>query len=101
VGSHWPTGKEVAASPFFPPLERTIVKALACDLPRQDRQPLARYSLSDLVRRVEAEPQVRLMSRATIWRILRQDAIKPWQHRCWIFPRDPDFVEKAQVVLDL
>jgi DDE superfamily endonuclease len=25
----------------------------------------------------------------------------PWQHRCWIFPRDPDFAVKAVVVLDL
>jgi hypothetical protein len=57
--------------------------------------------MSDLVRRVEFEPDVRQMSRSTIWRILAQDAIKPWQHRCWIFPRDPDFVEKARVVLDL
>src|SRR5437763_10051336 len=27
--------------------------------------------------------------------------IKPWQHRSWIFPRDPDFLEKAGRVLDL
>lgn len=78
-----------------------MVKSLACDLPRASKQPLARYSLSDLVCRVEADPAVRKMSRSTIWRILSQDAIKPWQHRCWIFPRDPCFVEKARVVLDL
>ena len=29
------------------------------------------------------------------------DAIKPWQHRSWIFPRDPDFATKAARVLDL
>ncbi len=91
----------MAASQFFPPLERTIVKSLACDLPRVNEQPLARYSLSDLVRRVAADASVRDMSRSTIWRILDRDAIKPWHHRCWIFPRDPLFVEKAQVVLDL
>ncbi len=89
------------ASQFFPPLERTIVKSLACDLPRANKQPLARYSLADLVRRVEADPVARPMSRATIWRILAADAIKPWQHRCWLFPRDPLFVEKATLVLDL
>lgn len=101
AASHFSINRDVAASPFFPPLERTIVKALACELPRQAKQPLARYSLSDLVRRVGAEPQVRPMSRATIWRILAPDAIKPWQHRCWLFPRDPDFVEKARLVLEL
>lgn len=101
VGSRWKIKRGVAASQFFPPLERTIVKSLACDLPRCKGQPLARYSLSDLARRVEADPAVRPMSRTTIWRILARDAIKPWQHRCWLFPRDPDFVAKARVVLDL
>ena len=28
-------------------------------------------------------------------------ALRPWQHRCWIFPRDPDFAHKAGRVLDL
>jgi hypothetical protein len=31
----------------------------------------------------------------------REDAIKPWQYRSWIFPRDPDFAVKAARVLDL
>ncbi len=26
---------------------------------------------------------------------------RPWQHRSWIFPRDPDFAAKAGRVLDL
>jgi hypothetical protein len=30
-----------------------------------------------------------------------EDAIKPWQHRSWIFPRDPEFAIKAARVLDL
>ena len=34
-------------------------------------------------------------------RRLRQDAIKPWQYRSWIFIRDPDFRAKAPRVLDL
>ena len=28
-------------------------------------------------------------------------AIRPWQHRCWIFPRDPHFQAKAARILDL
>jgi len=40
-------------------------------------------------------------SASTIGRWLAEDAIKPWQHRSWIFPRDPDFLEKAGRVLDL
>ena len=36
-----------------------------------------------------------------MWRYLAQDAIRPWAWRSWIFPRDPDFAEKAGRVLDL
>ncbi len=41
------------------------------------------------------------ISGTTIWRWLSEDAIRPWQHRCWIFPRDPEFAEKAGRILDL
>jgi hypothetical protein len=37
----------------------------------------------------------------TLWRWLSEDAIRPWSHRSWIFPRDPAFEEKAAPVLDL
>jgi hypothetical protein len=40
-------------------------------------------------------------SASTLWRWLHEDAIKPWQTRSWIFPRDPDFAWKAGRVLDL
>ncbi len=41
------------------------------------------------------------MSASTIWRILDRDPLKPWQHRSWLFPRDPQFAAKAGRVLDL
>jgi hypothetical protein len=41
------------------------------------------------------------ISDKTIWRWLHEDAIRPWQHRCWIFPRDPEFATKAGRILDL
>jgi hypothetical protein len=40
-------------------------------------------------------------SASTVWRWLHDDAIKPWQVRSWIFPRDPDFAVKARRALDL
>jgi hypothetical protein len=40
-------------------------------------------------------------SATTIWRWLHEDAIKPWQTRSWIFPRDPNFAHKAGRALDL
>ena len=77
------------------------VKAIACQLPKQSGQPLSHYSRQDLVREVIGRGLVANVSGRTIWRWLDQDAIRPWQHRSWIFPRDPDFQAKAQRVLDL
>ncbi|MGH9093745.1 MAG: IS630 family transposase, partial [Acidimicrobiales bacterium] len=44
---------------------------------------------------------VSAISASTVWRILRGDAIRPWFHRMWIFPRDPTFAAKAARALDL
>jgi hypothetical protein len=41
------------------------------------------------------------ISGSTIRRWLSEEAIRPFYHRCWIFPRDPDFAHKAGRVLDL
>jgi len=41
------------------------------------------------------------ISDSTVWRGLPEDAIRPWQHRCWIFPRDPQFQAEAGRILDL
>ena len=77
------------------------VKALACELPHQHGLPLSRYSGRYLVREVARRGWVASISGRTIWRWLDEDAIRPWQHRSWIFPRDPDFQVKAERVLDL
>jgi hypothetical protein len=77
------------------------VKALACELPHQHGLPLSRYSGRDLAREVARRGLVASISGRTIWRWLDQDAIRPWQHRSWIFPRDPNFQVKAERVLDL
>jgi hypothetical protein len=76
------------------------VKAIACELPRDQGVPLSRFSRSELHRFV-VERGVSEASALTIGRWLAEDAIKPWQQRSWIFPRDPDFLEKAGRVLDL
>jgi len=77
------------------------VKALACELPAQRAVPLSRYSTADLTRLIAAHPEAPPMSRSTVWRILDRDALKPWRHRSWLFPRDPQFAAKAGRVLDL
>lgn len=87
--------------PLFPPLVVAEVKALACQLPTELGLPLSRLSRADLQRYVIDRGIVAEVSGATIWRWLHQDAIRPWTHRSWIFPRDPQFADKAGRVLDL
>jgi GNAT superfamily N-acetyltransferase len=77
------------------------VKAIACELPAKFGLPLSRFSRAELRRHVLATGLVAEISGMTIWRWLREDAIRPWAHRSWIFPRDPDFGAKAGLVLDL
>jgi hypothetical protein len=100
VTVRWRTARGVAARLLFPPLDRAIVKAIACEAVAKSGQPLSRQSLGDLTRRINASFRVP-MSRSTVWRILHEEAIKPWQHEHWIFPRDPRFAEKAGPILDL
>jgi hypothetical protein len=84
-----------------PPDVVVAVKALACELPAKAGKPLARWQCLDLARAAVEQGIVASISGTTIWRWLSSDAIKPWQHRSWIFPRDPDFGPKAARVLDL
>jgi hypothetical protein len=86
---------------FFPPELVVQVKALACELPAKYEVPLSRWSLDELTRHVCQTGLVARLSQTTLWRWLHEDAIRPWQHRCWIFPRDPDFAAKAGPILDL
>jgi hypothetical protein len=57
--------------------------------------------VADVARQAERSGLVARISDSTVWRWLHEDAIRPWQHRCWIFPRDPQFQEKAGRLLDL
>jgi hypothetical protein len=58
-------------------------------------------SSTDIQKEVIAQSVVPQISRATVWSWLDADALRPWQHRTWIFPRDPDFARKAGRILDL
>jgi len=80
---------------------RAEVKALACSLPAEHGLPLSRWSAQDLAREAVTRGITERVSGSTVRRWLDADAIKPWQHRSWIFPRDPDFATKAGQVLDL
>jgi hypothetical protein len=89
-----------AASPIFSPLDHAIVKAIACEMVFESQVPLSRQSLTDITSRA-CKSLGRPISRATVWRILNTDAIKPWQYEYWIYPRDPRFAQKATRIVDL
>ena len=84
----------------FPPQEVAQVKAVACELPKTHGLALSRFSRAELHRFV-VEQAVSDASASTIGRWLADDAIRPWQYRSWIYPRDPNFLEKAGPVLDM
>jgi hypothetical protein len=77
-----------------------VVQAVACEAVYRNQLPLSRLALADLA------SQARLalgkaISRNTVRRLLDTSAIKPWRYEYWIFPRDPQFAEKAGVIVDL
>lgn len=85
----------------FPAAVVAEVKALACELPADAGVPLSRWSCPELVMQAQARGILGRVSVSSVRRWLATDALKPWQHRSWIFPRDPYFALKAGRVLDL
>ena len=99
----WPgskTGQGAADHAVFPPRVMVEIKALACELPSELNIPFFRFSNRDLAHEAISRGIVAKISSATIWRWLSADAIKPWSYRSWIFPRDPNFAEKAGRILN-
>jgi hypothetical protein len=94
------TSRDGAARRLFPPLDHALVKAVACELVAETKQPLSRQSLADVTARVRTVLGTSI-SRSTVWRILETDAIKPWRYKSWIFPRDPPCADKAGPILAL
>jgi hypothetical protein len=91
---------DAAESRIFPPLDRALVQAMACETVAETKLPLSRQSVADLTSRAQ-KTLGKTISGSTVWRMLHEDAIKPWQYEHWIFPRDPLFAEKASRILDL
>src|SRR6202166_675528 len=92
---------EAGVRPAFPPSLVVQVKALACELPHTLGLPLSRLSVQEIRRHVISQGLVAEISGATLWRWLSSDALRPWKHRSWIFPRDPNFAATAGPILDL
>jgi hypothetical protein len=95
------SGHGPGARRLFPPGQVAEVKALACELPAEGGVALSRWSTVEIASEAVARGIVAEISGATVWRWLSEDAIRPWNYRSWIFPRDPDFAVKAGRILDL
>jgi hypothetical protein len=90
----------VARSRLFPPADHAVVVAMACEAVAETKLPISRQSVADLTSRAK-KALGKPISSSSVWRMLHEDAIKPWQYEHWIFPRDPLFAEKAGRILDL
>lgn len=77
------------------------VKAVACELPAQLELPFSRFSINDIREHLIEKKVVESIGSTTLWQWLHDDGIRPWTHRSWIFPRDPQFEAKAMPVVDL
>lgn len=85
----------------FTAVQIAALTALACTLPAETGIPLSRWSSTELAAEAITRGVAGSISASTVRRALARAVIKPWQHRSWIFPRDPNFETKAARVLDL
>jgi len=81
--------------------EQVQVVAIVCEILHEHKLPLSRFSTTDLHRIIIKEEGLADLSHGSLARILAQNVLKPWRYSYWLFPRDPDFVPKACVILDL
>jgi transposase len=82
--------------------DRAAVVALACQLPAQTGVPLSRWTGPELAAELAAQGLAGgPVSASSVLRILAENPVRPWRYQSWIFPRDPDFAAKAEVILNL
>jgi hypothetical protein len=80
--------------------QQALMTATVCATLKEHDLPLSRLSTADLLRVVHQQEGLAEVSQSTLARHLQQHALKPWPYRYWLFPRDPEFVSRACIVLD-
>ena len=93
--------RAAGAQPAFPPNVVVEVKRIACERPMDAACRWRAGRCRICAARCWPAALVATISGTTLWRWLDADAIRPWRHRSWIFPRDPQFAERAGPILDL
>lgn len=99
--SAWRTSPGQDGRGVFPPEDRAQALSFACELPSRYGLPFSHFTLTDLLAYIHQQLDGPRMALTTLWRWLKEHALRPWQSRMWLFPRDPDFLAKATPVLDL
>jgi transposase len=90
--------------PVFSPEVALYVVKVACERPDLVDFSLSQWDCAELVRKLEAERVVRVISAATIRRILRSHKLKPWRHHLWLsakVPRDEHFANLVGILVEL
>lgn len=96
----WRTSQAGGVSPFLPPLDHALVKAVAGERVAATKQPRRRQALAAITAR-SGKALDKPLSRSTVWRLLETDALKAWRYTYWLFPREPYCAEKAGPMLAL
>src|SRR5439155_3039823 len=79
----------------FPPGERLEVITLATEATAEHDCPASHWTLDELAARLVNRHADEAMSRATVWRVLRDADLKPHRSVYWLNSHDPDFDQKA------
>lgn len=86
----------------FSPEVRVQATALACSRPREEDVPFARWSNSEIARRLVALGMVVSIAPSTVGRWLASEKIRPWRYHSWQHILDPQaFLERACPILRL
>ena len=96
AGSRGETAAGSAAA-FFPRRRWPRSRRWRASCPPRTGVPLSRWSSAELAREAVTRGIVATdLRRSTVWRWLPEDAIRPWNYRSWIFPRDPKFAREGR-----
>jgi hypothetical protein len=95
LDDHLRTGRPA----IFP--RRTSRPKPSLELPYSLQLPLIGLSLPELRDYLIQPEVVEHISIGKLWSVLGEDAVRPWFHRNWLFPRDRPFLGKAGPILNL
>jgi transposase len=95
---------EAGAPRVFPPIVKTQLVKLACELPEDEARSLSTWTCSELARTLVRDRVVASISASSVQRILASEKLKPWRVHHWLsskVPRDEQFRASVHNISDL